>query len=68
MKSTTKTSDNKCERCGKAAYIIEPCDYCSRKICRACVKSSARESKIKRNVICKDCWGNIPKRRKYKSA
>lgn len=63
-----KKTEMKCERCVKEAHIIEPCDYCSRKICRQCVKSSARESKTKRNVICKDCWGNIPKRRAYKSA
>jgi len=32
----------------------------------ACIKSSKRASKIRRAVICKDCWGNSDTRFKYK--
>ena len=57
----------KCERCGLDAHSMEPCDYCGKKVCRACAKSSRTVAKTIRRVICKDCWSNIPKRRKFKS-
>jgi len=56
-----------CERCSKEIHKREKCDYCNRTICNSCVKSSRRVSKIHRTVICKDCWGKIPMRKKYKS-
>ncbi len=58
----------KCQRCGEDAYYLEPCNYCNRIVCRNCQKSSLTASKIDRKVICKDCWGDIKKRRAYKSA
>lgn len=58
----------KCERCGKEAYYLEVCNYCNRKVCRNCHKASASPSKTMRTVICKDCWGNLPKRMAFKRA
>ncbi|MEK6923915.1 MAG: hypothetical protein AABW54_01595 [Candidatus Micrarchaeota archaeon] len=58
----------KCERCGKDAYYAEECDYCNKKVCRNCHKASATASKTSRKVICKGCWSNMPKRKKFKSA
>lgn len=56
-----------CERCGKQSAKLEKCDYCNRRVCVvACIKSSKRK-KVGRLYICKDCWGEMPKRRKYKS-
>ncbi|PIT85592.1 hypothetical protein COU36_02395 [Candidatus Micrarchaeota archaeon CG10_big_fil_rev_8_21_14_0_10_59_7] len=65
-----KRGSHKCLRCGKEAAYIEPCDYCEpkRMVCASCMKSSKTASKIDRKVICKDCWGKIPKRRAFKSA
>ena len=56
-----------CERCKKETPFIEPCDYCSRKICRSCEKAAATHSKILHTIICKSCWGDLRKRRKFKS-
>ena len=56
-----------CERCKREIYKYVTCDYCGRKICNNCVKSSQRESKTKKLVICKDCWSDMPKRKLYKS-
>ncbi len=55
-----------CERCKNEIYRFVGCNYCGRKICDSCVKSSQRISKTKKLVICKDCWSNMPKRRAYK--
>lgn len=63
-----KIQVSKCDRCSEEAHYLELCKYCSRHVCRKCQKSSARASKIERNVICKDCWGNLKKRRAFKSA
>ncbi|MGB9577393.1 MAG: hypothetical protein ACP5O3_00175 [Candidatus Micrarchaeia archaeon] len=57
----------KCERCGSDAHVIEACDYCGRKVCRACIKSSRTVAKTIRRVICKDCWTNTKKRKEFKS-
>lgn len=57
-----------CERCGKDIYKYSTCNYCKRKICSSCVKSSKRISKTVRIVICKDCWTKMDTRRLYKSA
>ncbi|MBI3588459.1 hypothetical protein HY095_04655 [Candidatus Micrarchaeota archaeon] len=58
----------KCERCGRDAYYMEKCDYCSRNVCRPCQKSSLTASKTERKVICRDCWGDTKKRKAFKSA
>ena len=63
-----KKSDLKCDRCGADSQYLEYCDFCKRKCCMKCVKSSKRASKIRRAVICKDCWGKSDLRRKYKQA
>ncbi len=56
-----------CERCGKEVYKNEVCNYCKKKLCFNCVKSSRRVTKTNRIVICKDCWGKITKRKQFKS-
>jgi len=57
-----------CERCKREMAFIQECGYCSRKICRACEKSSATHSKTSRTAICKGCWTDLRKRTRYKSA
>jgi len=57
-----------CERCSGQAYALEKCNYCSRMLCGSCVKSSKRKIKIKRYVICRDCWGDLKKRTAFKRA
>lgn len=57
-----------CERCGRDIYKYSTCNYCRKKICYSCVKSSKRASKTVRIVICKDCWTKMPSRKAYKSA
>ena len=57
-----------CERCGREAYKYNVCGYCSRKVCYDCLKSSKRVSKTEKAFICKDCWSDLKKRGKYKSA
>ncbi|MBU0592037.1 hypothetical protein KKF81_01575 [Candidatus Micrarchaeota archaeon] len=55
-----------CGRCGDQTAKLDKCDYCSRNLCRKCVKSAKRK-KIGRRYICKSCWSNITKRSMYKS-
>jgi hypothetical protein len=57
-----------CERCGKDMYKSVVCNYCNRKICNDCMKSSKRKSKTIRIIICKDCWSKLPSRKTYKNA
>ncbi|NYZ74734.1 hypothetical protein H0O03_00520 [Candidatus Micrarchaeota archaeon] len=57
----------KCQRCGKEAHMVEPCDYCNRIACRSCIKSTRTVAKTIRRAICKDCWTKIPLRKKFKS-
>ena len=57
-----------CERCSRDIYKYETCDYCKKKICADCMKSSKRISKTTRQVICKDCWSIMKSRKTYKSA
>lgn len=57
-----------CERCSRDIHKYETCDYCKRKICFDCVKSSKKYTKTVRMVICKDCWSKMPVRKTYKSA
>ena len=47
---------------------MEACTGCSRMVCRNCQKASLTASKTKRLVMCKDCWGDIKKRKKFLSA
>ena len=57
-----------CERCKKEAHYLELDPFCGRKICQNCIKSSKRVKETKQHVvICKDCWGDIEKRKKFKS-
>ncbi len=58
----------RCERCGKNIHKYNTCNYCKRKICVNCVKSSRRVSKTIRLVICKDDWSKLPSRKAFKSA
>ncbi|MEM4165997.1 MAG: hypothetical protein QW153_00850 [Candidatus Bilamarchaeaceae archaeon] len=55
-----------CERCGAQSAKLERCDYCNRKLCNTCIKSSKRK-KVGHLRICKDCWGQMDKRKKFKS-
>ena len=56
-----------CERCGKETHQLEPCEYCNRKVCVRCEKSSKKTSRIRRIVICKDCWSELGKRKVFKA-
>ncbi|MFH1095478.1 MAG: hypothetical protein V1728_04640 [Candidatus Micrarchaeota archaeon] len=56
-----------CERCSQQGHFLEKCEYCSRMVCLACEKSSKRVKKTKRFVICKDCWGNLKTRSRFKA-
>ena len=56
-----------CERCGRDMFKFETCDYCKKKICNDCMKSSRKSSKILRKVICKDCWSKLPSRKAFKA-
>ncbi len=47
--------------------MLEKCEMCGKMICRDCEKSSKKVSKTKRSIICKDCWGDMEKRKKWKS-
>lgn len=55
-----------CERCKREIYRFDICNYCGRKICGSCVKSSQNVKKTTRLIICKDCWTDIEKRKQYK--
>lgn len=57
-----------CERCGKQTAKLDRCSYCGRLLCVACIKSAKRVRKITRLYICKDCWGKISVRKKFKAA
>lgn len=56
-----------CDRCKREIYKSELCNYCGKKICNDCLKSSMRVQKVTRLVICKDCWGNLRKRSAFKN-
>ena len=57
-----------CERCSEQAHIVEKCIGCSKQVCNTCVKAAKRVKKLKRVAICKDCWGKIGARSKWKKA
>ena len=56
-----------CERCSNQCYGYEKCNYCGKSICNDCAKSAKRVKKVTRYVICKDCWGNLKSRSKFKA-
>ncbi len=56
-----------CERCSNEIYKYDVCNYCNRKVCFSCVKSQKKISPTERAYICKDCWSNLKRRKKYKS-
>jgi len=57
-----------CQRCKKEYHHLEPDTYCDRLVCQDCIKSSKRATVTTHLVICKDCWGDLAKRAKFKSA
>ena len=57
----------RCERCGDDIYKYDVCNYCNKKICSNCLKSSRKTSKTTRIAICKDCWGKNQRRKQYKN-
>lgn len=56
-----------CERCKREIFKLVTCNYCNRKICNDCMKSSKRKSKVVRVIICKDCWSVMSRRKAYKN-
>jgi hypothetical protein len=58
---------NNCERCKRQVPKADICNYCKKIICETCKKSARRASKIKKLFICKDCWGNLAFRKRFKS-
>jgi len=57
-----------CERCGEQTAKLTACSMCKKIMCNFCIKSSRRKSdKIGLIHICKSCWGDIKKRKKFKS-
>ena len=57
-----------CERCKKQTAKAEKCNYCGKLIDESCTKSSKRASKVRKLFICKDCWGKMELRTKFKAA
>ena len=57
-----------CEKCSGETHRPEKCNYCGRMVCRNCEKSSKRSKKEGRLVICKNCWGNLKRRQKFKTS
>lgn len=57
-----------CERCGKQTAKLEACKYCNKMCCASCEKSSKKPNRLVKLIICKNCWGNLDKRSKFKSA
>lgn len=57
-----------CDRCGDRIAKRVECTYCSKWVCYHCVKSSKRAYGHDIIHICKDCWTDIPIRRRFKQA
>lgn len=57
-----------CQRCKKERHYLETCYTCSRNVCQYCQKSGKSASKTERLIICKDCWSDLKKRKKWESA
>ena len=47
--------------------MVETYNSCGKMVCQSCVKSAKRLKKVTRLVICKDCWGDLKKRSKFKA-
>lgn len=56
-----------CERCGDPLHKYYVCNYCDRKIGYECLKSQKKVTQTDRAYICKDCWSNTKRRKRYKS-
>lgn len=56
-----------CDRCKREIFKTEMCNYCGRTVCNMCTKSAQRIQKVTRLAICKDCWGDMKKRKKFKN-
>lgn len=56
-----------CERCSRDITKFVVCNYCNRKVGNECMKSSKRQSRVVRLVICKDCWSILSRRKAYKT-
>jgi hypothetical protein len=56
-----------CDRCKREIFKTELCNYCNRTICVLCTKSAQRVQKVTRLAICKDCWGNMSRRKMFKN-
>ena len=56
-----------CERCSAQVYMLDKCSSCGKEVCKSCEKSAKRVKKVTRVVICKDCWGDLPKRKRFKA-
>ncbi|MBI5223213.1 hypothetical protein HY990_02215 [Candidatus Micrarchaeota archaeon] len=56
-----------CELTGTQSAKLVKCNYCSKKICMAAVKSQKRKE-VGIRYICKTCWCSMAKRGAYKSA
>lgn len=59
----------KCQRTGEKTAKPSQCNYCGRFIALKSVKSSKRVSRkdILTITICKDCWGKMEIRKKYRN-
>ncbi len=62
-----KAPINKCERCSDEDYYFEKCNYCKRTVCKHCIKSGATATKTERRIICKDCWGNKRRQKRFQA-
>jgi late competence protein required for DNA uptake (superfamily II DNA/RNA helicase) len=56
-----------CERCGRDTFKHDVCNYCGKKICSNCIKSSRVTGNKVRLVICKTDWGKMDKRKEFKN-
>jgi len=48
-------------------YTLDKCGSCGKAVCKSCEKSAKRVKKVTRVVICKDCWGDLKKRKRFKA-
>ncbi|MDE1822956.1 MAG: hypothetical protein KGI00_02285 [Candidatus Micrarchaeota archaeon] len=55
-----------CARCSRDIYKFYTCNYCKRKVCNDCIKSSRRISRVQRIFICKDDWSKMASRKLFK--
>jgi hypothetical protein len=59
----------KCDRCGEKAAKVEMCSSCKRLVCHKCTKTGKKVGRkdIKKMSMCKDCWGDLSKRKAYRA-